>query len=330
MAGFSATGVPARADRVSKAGATFWPSAEHRVFVTLWEIHPTEGILHSSISVTIPPAHTRRFDRRRLYTAAALIPAVYVIIAHLAPWALTLLLIAVGSIALVEFYQICFQSRFNRVAVGAGLAIFVLIVARDHLSFALAYLLAVSVLVVSIAVSISSDRTDHRWKGILVILSGVLYVGFPLSTVVSARSLPAGESLVLFLAVVTWASDTGAYYAGTLWGKYPLLPSVSPKKTIEGVLGGLALAVGAALLAQQWFAPQLSPSDTLILGVLLTGTGLLGDLFESAIKRRMGVKDSGGILPGHGGMLDRLDSLLFTAPAFYYYVAYVCGLSPSL
>jgi len=290
----------------------------------------TEAIVHSWISVTTPPARTRQFDLRRLYTAAVLIPTVYVIIVYLAPWALTLLLIAVGSIALIEFYQICFQPRVNRLAVGVGLAVFVLVVARDHLSLALTPLLAASVLVVSIAVSISSDRTDHRWKGPLIILSGVLYVGFPLSTVVSTRALPSGEFLALFLAVVTWTSDTGAYYAGTLWGKHPLLPSVSPKKTVEGVLGGLALAVGTALLAQWWFASQLSPSDALILGVLLTGTGLLGDLFESMIKRRTGVKDSGGILPGHGGMLDRLDSLLFTAPSFYYYVAYVHGLSPPL
>jgi phosphatidate cytidylyltransferase len=280
--------------------------------------------------VTTPSVRTRRFDPRRLYTAAALIPAVYVIIAHLAPWALTLLLIAVGSVALVELYQICFQSRVNRLVVGVGLATFVLVVARDHVSLTLAHLLAASVLIVSIAVSILSRRADQRWKGILIILFGVLYVGFPLSTVVSTRSLPAGEFLVLFLAVVTWASDTGAYYAGTLWGKHPLLPSVSPKKTVEGVLGGVTLAVGAALLTQWWFASQLTPSDALILGVLLAGTGLLGDLFESMIKRRTGVKDSGGILPGHGGMLDRLDSLLFTAPTFYYYVAYVRSLSPAL
>jgi len=187
-----------------------------------------------------------------------------------------------------------------------------------------------SVLVVSIAVSISSGRTDSRWKGILITLFGMLYIGFPLSTVVSTRSLPAGEFLVLFLAVVTWTSDTGAYYAGTLWGKHPLLPSVSPKKTVEGLLGGIALAVGTALLAQRWFASQLSLSDAIILGILLTVTGLLGDLFESVIKRRTGVKDSGGILPGHGGMLDRIDSLLFTAPTFYYYVAYIRGLSPPL
>jgi phosphatidate cytidylyltransferase len=290
----------------------------------------TEATAHNPISVTTPSAGSRRFDFRRLYTAAALIPAVYVIIVHLPPWALTLLLIAVGSIALVELYQICFQSRSNRLVIAVGLAAFILVVARDHMSLSLSTLLAASALIVSIAVRVLSSQTDHRWKDTLIILLGVLYVGFPLGTIVSSRSLPAGESLVLFLAVVTWASDTGAYYAGTLWGTHLLMPSVSPKKTIEGLLGGLALAVSAALLAQWGFASQLSLSDALILGVLLTGMGLLGDLFESVIKRRTGVKDSGGILPGHGGMLDRLDSLLFTAPTFYYYVAYVRGLSPFL
>ena len=190
-------------------------------------------------------------------------------------------------------------------------------------------LLIAASLILAVAVSFLSGTIDRRWKDALIILFGVSYVGFTLSTVVSTRALPAGEFLVLFLAVVTWASDAGAYYAGTLWGKHPLLPSVSPKKTVEGVLGGLALAISVAVLAQ-WFASQLSLWDSLILGVLLTGAGLLGDLFESAIKRRTGVKDSGGILPGHGGMLDRLDSLLFTAPTFYYYVAYVRDLSPPL
>lgn len=280
--------------------------------------------------MTTPPARTRRFDLRRLYTAAVLIPTVYIIIAHLAPWALTLLLIAVGSIALVELYQICLQSRFNRLVAGVGLTAFVLVVAHDHLPFTLVPLLATVALVVSIAVSVLPSQTDHRGKSILLLLFGVLYVGFPLSTVVSARALPSGEFLVLFLAVVTWASDTGAYYAGTIWGKHLLMPSVSPKKSVEGLLGGLVLAISAAVVAQWWFASELSFTDSLILGVLLTGAGLFGDLFESMIKRRTGVKDSGGILPGHGGMLDRLDSLLFTAPTFYYYVAYVRGLSPPL
>ncbi len=294
--------------------------------------HPpaTDATTHSSISVTIPPARTRQFDLRRLYTAAALIPAVYVIIVHLAPWALTLLLIAVGSLALLELYRLSFQTRLNRVLVGVGSAIFVLTLARSHVSLTLPELLLGGALVIAVTASLVATSAKHRRNDALITMFGVLYVGVTLSTIVSTRALPAGEFLVLFLAVVTWASDTGAYYAGTLWGKHPLLPSISPKKTVEGVLGGLALAVLAAVVAQWWFASQLSPLDALILGALLTGTGLIGDLFESMIKRRTGVKDSGGILPGHGGMLDRLDSLLFTAPTFYYYVVYVRDLAPPL
>lgn len=280
--------------------------------------------------MTTPPARTKQFDLRRLYTAAVLIPAVYVIIVHLAPWALTLLLIAVGSLALLELYRLSFQSRFNYVLVGVGSTTFVLTLARSHMSLTLPELLLGGAFVIAVTASFVATSTKHRWNDALITMFGVLYVGVTLSTVVSTRSLPTGEFLVLFLAVVTWASDTGAYYAGTLWGKHLLLPSISPKKTVEGVLGGLVLAVAAAILAQWWFASQLSLSDAVILGVLLTGAGLIGDLFESMIKRRTGVKDSGGILPGHGGMLDRLDSLLFTAPTFYYYVACIKGLSPPL
>ena len=278
--------------------------------------------------MTTSPTPTRHFDLRRLYTAAALIPTVYLIIVHLAPWALTFLLIAVGSIALLELYRLSFQSRLNYLLVGVELTVFVLTVARSHMSVPLPELLLGGAFALSLtALSVSTSST-YRWKDPLLALFGVLYVGIPLRTVVSVRSLPSGAFLVLFLAVVTWASDSAAYYAGTLWGKHPLMPSISPKKSYEGLLGGLIGAIAAALLAQLWFASTLSWTDAVALGILLTLTGLVGDLFESAIKRRAGVKDSGGILPGHGGMLDRIDSLLFTAPTFYYYVVYVRGFLP--
>lgn len=278
--------------------------------------------------MTTSPTPTRHFDLRRLYTAAALIPTVYLIIVHLAPWALTLLLIAVGSIALLELYRLSFQSRLNYLLVGLGFTVFVLTVARSHMSVPLPELLLGGAFALGLAALFVSTSSTYRWKDPLLALFGVLYVGIPLSTVVSVRSLPSGAFLVLFLAVVTWASDSAAYYAGTLWGKHPLMPSISPKKSYEGLLGGLIGAIAAALLAQLWFVSTFSWTDAVALGILLTLTGLVGDLFESAIKRRAGVKDSGGILPGHGGMLDRIDSLLFTAPTFYYYVVYVRGFLP--
>jgi phosphatidate cytidylyltransferase len=234
-----------------------------------------------------------------------------------------------GSLALMELYRICFQSRPNHALVGTGLALSSLVVARQHLPFDLTDLLAVGILALFAALLLSPGPAERRMKDTAITAFGVVYVGLALSTVASTRLLAGGEWLVLFLALVTWAADTGAYYAGTLWGKHLLAPRISPKKTVEGLLGGIGLAVAAALLAQTWFVPQLQPIDTILLGVVLTGAGLFGDLWESAIKRRVGVKDSGSILPGHGGMLDRIDSLLFTAPTFYYYVTWVRGIAPS-
>lgn len=280
--------------------------------------------------MTTLPTNSKKFDLRRLYTAAVLIPLVYVIIVLLPAWALTLLLIGVGSIALQELYRISFQSRTNRPLLAVGLVAFALILAHTHVALSLTEVLIASAIGLVIAMFFVQGTRVRRWTDTLTTFLGLLYIGVTLSTVVSVRSLPAGEWLALFLAVVTWASDSGAYYAGTLWGKHLLIPSISPKKTVEGVFGGLLLAILAALVAQVWFTSQLSSTDALLLGILITISGLVGDLFESVIKRRQGVKDSGGILPGHGGMLDRLDSLLFTAPTFYYYVTWVRGLSPPL
>lgn len=276
-----------------------------------------------------PSIGPRRFDLRRLYTAAALIPIVYVIISYFPPWALTLLLMTGGCLALIELYRITLPSPPNRWLIAVGLSLSALVLAKHQLSLFVTDLLTIGTLAVPVTMLLSSGSFHRRLKETTLVAFGVLYVGFTLSTVASTRLLPDGERLVIFLALVTWAGDTGAYYAGTLFGKHPLAPSISPKKTVEGAIGGLALAESAALLAHAWFVPELSLSDALALGLLLTAAGLSGDLWESFIKRRVGVKDSGDILPGHGGMLDRLDSLLFTAPAFYYYVTYFRGLLPS-
>jgi phosphatidate cytidylyltransferase len=104
-----------------------------------------------------------------------------------------------------------------------------------------------------------------------------------------------------------------------------LSPIISPKKTVEGLLGGIVLALVVALASQLWFLPSLTATDAVVLAIVMTLAGLLGDLAESAMKRSANQKDSGTLIPGHGGMLDRLDSLLFTAPCFYYYVTLVKG-----
>ncbi len=270
----------------------------------------------------------RRFDVRRVYTALIGIPIVYAIIRYLPPWGLTLLVAIGGGIALLELTRMGFGDRRNPALTGLSLGLTTLLIVRPHWALPIEPLLLSGLATVLLAMLWSSNVIASRFHDAAVAIFGPLYIGLTLGTLISTRALPSGEWLIVFIALVTWASDIGAYYAGTLWGRHPLAPTISPKKSMEGLAGGLALAMAVALLTQFWLVPQLTMFHALMLGALMTGTGLVGDLCESVIKRAVGVKDSGGILPGHGGMLDRLDSLLFTAPTFYYYMTLVCGFSP--
>ncbi|WP_088342243.1 phosphatidate cytidylyltransferase [Robiginitalea sediminis] len=123
--------------------------------------------------------------------------------------------------------------------------------------------------------------------------------------------------LIMGIFLIIWVNDSFAYLVGKTLGKHKLFPSVSPKKTVEGTIGGFLFSMVAAVLIGHFMPPVMRTSHWLALTVVLTGMGTLGDLIESRLKRRAGLKDSGAILPGHGGMLDRLDSLVFAAPFAY-------------
>ena len=130
----------------------------------------------------------------------------------------------------------------------------------------------------------------------------------------------AAVLFVFFLFIVTWATDTGAYFVGSAIGRHKLYQKISPKKSVEGAVAGLVMAVVMAVACRYWFIKELSLHDAVALGAILGVVGQLGDLAESMIKRSARVKDSGGIFPGHGGLLDRLDSMMLNAPALYYYM----------
>jgi len=157
---------------------------------------------------------------------------------------------------------------------------------------------------------------------------GVLYIGWLGSHLGALRELPGpfrlpyseGMSFALLPFFLTWTCDTAAYLVGRATGRRKLMPSVSPQKSVEGAVAGLAASVGAAFLARLWFAPYLSAADAAILGVLVGVFGQLGDLVESLLKRDADTKDSSRLIPGHGGVMDRFDSLFFTAPIVYYYL----------
>jgi phosphatidate cytidylyltransferase len=160
---------------------------------------------------------------------------------------------------------------------------------------------------------------------------GVIYVAFLASHFVLLRELPTlisvpyaqGASFVYLTVAVTWAADTGAYAIGSMFGSHTLLPRVSRHKTWEGALGGVLFGALAGWIASITFAGYLAAWEGLVVGVLASVVGLLGDLFESMLKRDAEIKDTSHLIPGHGGVLDRFDSLLFTAPLIYYFLKFV-------
>lgn len=163
--------------------------------------------------------------------------------------------------------------------------------------------------------------------GVGVTLLGIFYVAFLGGFLVAVRigfESPTNLSshLLSYFFLVIFGSDIGAYFAGRAFGKHKLAPAISPGKTIEGLIGGMAAASGAAALATWWFFPTLPYQYSIPLAIVLAAVGVLGDLTESAMKRGSGAKDAASILPGHGGFLDRLDSLLFGAPILYYFARF--------
>jgi phosphatidate cytidylyltransferase len=148
-------------------------------------------------------------------------------------------------------------------------------------------------------------------------LGSVLYCAFTLGFLVLIRETMSRE-WVLILFLIIWIGDTAAYYCGRAFGKHLLAPVVSPKKTVEGAIAGLVGSVAAGTIGGAWFFSE-SLSKMVLVSAVTAVAGQLGDLAESVLKRSVGVKDSSSILPGHGGILDRLDSLFFAAPVFYWF-----------
>lgn len=155
-----------------------------------------------------------------------------------------------------------------------------------------------------------------------VIVIGIVYLCIYLSFLVLIRNGTDGVQWIFFILLVLWMGDTGAYIVGSIIGRIKLYPAVSPNKTIEGALAGLLFSLVAGLACKKIFLPAISITHCILLTTGISLMGQLGDLCESVFKRERGFKDSGDILPGHGGILDRIDSLLFAAPFLYYYKAF--------
>jgi phosphatidate cytidylyltransferase len=158
---------------------------------------------------------------------------------------------------------------------------------------------------------------------VALFLMGILYVPLLLGHLLLLRGLPHGIQWIFLLLVIVMSGDSGAYYVGCNFGRRKLYPAVSPNKSVEGAVGGVAGSLAGAFIAKATFFPELLVADAILTALIFGVLGQLGDLFESLLKRSFGVKDSGTIIPGHGGILDRLDSILFAAPAAYYYALFI-------
>jgi len=185
--------------------------------------------------------------------------------------------------------------------------------------------LALSLIVVIIAETFRFQKDFSKLlAGLGVTVFGVIYIaflgGFLIATRVGFEYIPGlSTKLLLFFFAVIFGSDSGAYFAGRAFGKHKLAPAISPGKTIEGLIGGLLAAAVIAAACSWSFFPELNVWFAIGLGTVMAAVGVLGDLAESAMKRGSGTKDAANILPGHGGLLDRLDSLLLNAPILYYF-----------
>jgi phosphatidate cytidylyltransferase len=258
---------------------------------------------------------------KRVLSTVVLVPIFVWILLGGPAWVFALVIVGVSMLANWEFTRM-FQRAGVPVLREAGLLwgglVTLAFVRSDRASAAFA-------VVVLGLLAASLDRGGagpERWQRVAVTLLGVCYVNWLLGHAISLRALPDGVHWILLLVWVTWIGETAAYLVGSLAGRHKLAPGISPGKTVEGAVAQLVASVLAALAAGGWLFPGLHVRDALAVGILLGVLGQLGDLVESALKRSVGVKDAGNVIPGHGGMLDRIDGLLFNVPVLFYYVTY--------
>ena len=150
----------------------------------------------------------------------------------------------------------------------------------------------------------------------------LLYIGLPLGALAAVRLIGGREAVLLLMATIV-ISDSAQYYTGRMFGKRPLAPAISPKKTVEGAIGGIVFGTAAMFAGGLRVFPTAGPLMLLLVSATVVGMGIVGDLFESLLKRSAGVKDSSSLIPGHGGVLDRIDSWLFAGPVYYVFTRYL-------
>ena len=262
-----------------------------------------------------PRERRRRSDLvpRLVVAVPAVAFAVFIVLSGGAIFAFGLILL--GVVALHELYGLMRRARPVDLAGYLTVAAMVLLALFSEREDVLVALVAAFPLVFILALTRAS--LDNLAWGVAATMFGIVWIGLPLAHAIFLRELPHGDGLLIDVLVGTFIGDTFAYFGGRLYGRRPLAPDISPSKTVEGLVAGIlggTLAFWFAGAYQDWF----SGTDALIIGFLVALAAPLGDLFESAVKRDLDVKDTGRFFGAHGGVLDRLDAVFFTVVVGYY------------
>ncbi|MFC2002952.1 phosphatidate cytidylyltransferase [Chloroflexota bacterium] len=264
--------------------------------------------------------------KQRVITVLWVLPISTAVVWFGEPW-FTIVVALWGLLAAFEFYRIVAAKKIPPLTLFGLIWTLLFILSPHHdiiipqIDHALLMsLLLTSAVVLSLIWLLRHPQREGAFTGWAWTMAGIFYVGWLLSYLVALRGLDAGRDWVFFALFTTFASDTTAFFTGRAWGKHRLAPSVSPDKTWEGAVAGVLGAIIISLALVRLFGLPLNYWQATFLGLTVSIFGQLGDLTESLFKRNMGVKESGKLLPGHGGFLDRVDSIVFAGVVVYYYV----------
>lgn len=277
----------------------------------------------------------------RIVSAVVLVPLLVGLV-YWSVWSTALLVTAAVVICLLELHRLVRQAGFPprlSTALVAGLGLCVAATLQGLVPFDLVALAVGASLLFSLIGELPRRNREGSLQSWALSFAGAYYVGGLLSYYILLRRLetpleggwlaplqiPPGAAWVFLVLAITWLQDTAAFFVGRRWGRHKMAPYLSPKKTWEGALGGFVASIAAAALATPLLGLPIGYAAAALIGAAGGIFGPLGDLAESLIKRQIGVKDAGNIIPGHGGILDRADSMLFTGPIIYYLIILLTG-----
>jgi phosphatidate cytidylyltransferase len=258
----------------------------------------------------------------RVLSALVLLPVVIGAVWFLPPIATLVLACIAALLAFIEYADIIAALDVRIPRTVAGIAVVSACIAVG------ASLVSVDLLLMSAVIAFGALAVAGGTPGATTLHASVAsvfpvaYIGLPLGALAAVRAISGREAVILLMLTIV-ISDSAQYYCGRAFGRRPLAPTISPKKTVEGAIGGLLFGTAAMVIGGRWIFPD---ADVILLGLVsasIAALGIVGDLFESLLKRSAGVKDSSNIIPGHGGVLDRIDSWLFAAPVYYAFIKFL-------